>query len=73
MWWCPIDMAESKKIHFCVFQKQKQKHNKKKYIAINCMPFLKKSKSSQKQNKKNDEEACPQIEKKVQEPSSQLS
>ena len=47
MWWCPIDMAESKKIHFCVFQKQKQKHNKKKYIAINCMPFLKKSKSSQ--------------------------
>ena len=26
-----------------------------------------------KQNKKIDEEACPQIEKKVQEPSSQLS
>ena len=39
-WWCPIDMAKSKKIHFYVCQKQK--HNKKKYIAINYMPFKKK-------------------------------
>ena len=30
-------------------------------------------KQNQKKKKKNDEEICPQIEKKVQEPSCQLS
>ena len=87
-WGCSMDTAESKKTYFCVFQKQKLTKKKLQSIACSLKKskscqvnilildfyLLELSNYKKKQNKKQkiDEIVCPQIEKKVQEPLSQL-
>ena len=86
-WGCLMDMAESKKILFLCFPKAKAQQEKiainflKKSSQVNIFIldfylFFLLELSNYKQTKQKTENwwlVCPQIEKKVQEPSSQLS